>query len=42
MGMGTGARIYFLGFLVRLDVAWAWRYSKFSEPKYYLSLGADF
>lgn len=42
MGMGTGARIYFLGFLVRLDVAWAWYWSGFSEPKYYLSLGADF
>jgi Tol biopolymer transport system component len=42
MGMGTGARIFFLGFLVRFDVAWAWYYSGFSEPKYYLSLGADF
>ncbi len=42
MGMGTGARLYFLGFFVRLDVAWAWRWSSFSEPKYYLSLGADF
>ena len=42
MGMGTGARIYFLGFLVKLDVAWAWYWSGFSEPKYYLSLGTDF
>ncbi len=42
MGMGTGARIYFLGFLVRFDVAWAWYYNNFSPPKYYLSLGADF
>ncbi len=42
MGMGTGARIYFLAFLVRLDVAWAWYWSGFSEPKYYISLGADF
>lgn len=42
MGMGTGARIYFLGFLVRFDVAWAWYYSSFSPPKYYISLGADF
>lgn len=42
MGMGTGARIFFLGFLVRLDVAWAWYWSGFSEPKYYISLGADF
>lgn len=42
MGMGTGARIFFLGFLVKMDVAWAWYYSGFSEPKYYFSLGADF
>jgi len=42
MGMGTGARIYFLGFLVRFDVAWAWYYNNFSTPKYYISLGADF
>jgi Tol biopolymer transport system component len=42
MGMGTGARIYFLGFLVRFDVAWAWNYSHFTEPKYYISLGLDY
>jgi Tol biopolymer transport system component len=42
MGMGTGARIYFLAFLVRLDVAWAWDTDTFSPPKYYLSLGLDF
>lgn len=42
MGMGTGARVFFLGFLVRLDVAWAWYWNGFSEPKYYISLGADF
>jgi Tol biopolymer transport system component len=42
MGMGTGARIFFLAFLVRFDVAWAWDVHAFSEPKYYLSLGADF
>ncbi len=42
MGMGTGARIFFLAFLVRLDVAWAWNIDGFSPPKYYLSLGADF
>ena len=42
MGMGTGARIYFLGFIVKMDVAWAWYFSGFSEPKYYFSLGADF
>lgn len=42
MGMGTGARIYFLAFLVRFDVAWAWNTSSFSPPKYYISLGLDF
>jgi hypothetical protein len=42
MGMGTGARIFFLGFLLRFDVAWAWYYDTFSPPKYYFSLGLDF
>jgi Tol biopolymer transport system component len=42
MGMGTGARVFFLAFLVRVDVAWAWYVNGFSEPKYYFSLGADF
>ncbi|HEX9006131.1 MAG TPA: biopolymer transporter Tol [Bacteroidota bacterium] len=41
MGMGTGARIYFLGFLLRFDVAWAWNWAHFSPPKYYFSLGTD-
>jgi len=42
MGMGTGARIYFLAFLVRFDIAWAWNLNAFSPPKYYFSLGTDF
>lgn len=42
MGMGTGARIFFLAFLVKFDVAWAWDVHSFSPPKYYLSLGTDF
>ena len=42
MGMGTGARIYFLAFLLKFDVAWAWNGAHFTEPKYYFSLGADF
>ena len=42
MGMGTGTRIYFLAFLVRFDVAWAWNINGFSKPKFYFSLGADF
>ena len=28
MGMGTGARIVFLAFLVRFDVAWAWNVNR--------------
>lgn len=42
MGMGTGARVFFLAFLLKFDVAWAWNGSSFSVPKYYFSLGADF
>ncbi len=42
MGMGTGTRIFFLAFLLRFDVAWAWTYDNFSAPKYYFSLGFDF
>jgi Tol biopolymer transport system component len=42
MGMGTGARIFFMGFLVKFDVAWSWNLNSFSPPKYYFSLGTDF
>jgi len=42
MGTGTGARIFFLWFLLRFDVAWAWNVQGFSEPKFYFSVGADF
>ncbi|MGE5436336.1 MAG: BamA/TamA family outer membrane protein, partial [Syntrophothermus sp.] len=42
MGTGLGARIFFLYFLVRFDVAWAYNVEHFSKPKYYISLGADF
>jgi len=42
IGTGFGARIYFLGFLVRLDIAWAFNWQGFSEPRYYISLGPDF
>jgi Tol biopolymer transport system component len=42
MGMGTGARVLFLWFLVRFDVAWAWTVNGFSMPKYYFSFGTDF
>ncbi len=42
MGTGLGARIFFLYFLLRFDVAWAYDVDSFSAPKYYISLGADF
>lgn len=42
MGTGVGARMYFLFFLVRLDVAWSYTVDSFSKPRYYFSLGADF
>jgi len=41
-GTGVGARIFFLYFLVRFDVAWAYNFNSFSQPKYYISLGTDF
>ena len=42
MGTGVGARVFFLYFLVRFDVAWAYNVQGFTKPKFYLSLGADF
>ncbi|MBZ0199283.1 MAG: biopolymer transporter Tol, partial [Ignavibacteriaceae bacterium] len=42
MGTGFGARVYLLYFLVRFDVAWAYNLHHFSQPKFYISLGADF
>jgi Tol biopolymer transport system component len=42
IGMGTGARVYLLGFLLKIDVAWQYNNQTFSVPKYYFSLGADF
>jgi Tol biopolymer transport system component len=42
MGTGVGARIFFLYFLLRFDVAWAYNVHGFSQPKFYFSLGADF
>ena len=41
-GYGVGARIFFLGFLLRFDVAWRYDLQKSSKPIYYWSLGADF
>jgi outer membrane protein assembly factor BamA len=42
MGTGVGARVYFLYFLLRFDVAWAYNIDRFSAPKFYFSIGADF
>ncbi|GMR25425.1 MAG: hypothetical protein BMS9Abin39_0722 [Ignavibacteria bacterium] len=42
MGTGVGARVFFLYFLLRFDVAWAYNIDGFSKPKFYFSLGADF
>ncbi len=42
MGTGVGARVYFLYFLLRFDVAWAYNIDGFARPKFYFSLGADF
>jgi len=40
-GMGYGVRMIFLGFLLKLDVAYSYNLQAFSSPKYYFSLGAD-
>ena len=42
MGTGVGARLFFLYFLLRFDVAWAYNVQGFASPKFYISLGADF
>jgi outer membrane protein assembly factor BamA len=42
VGTGFGARVYFLYFLLRFDMAWAYNVEGFSKPKFYFSLGADF
>lgn len=40
-GMGYGVRMVVLGFLLKMDVAWAFNLQRFSSPQYYFSLGAD-
>jgi len=42
MGTGLGSRIILFGLPVRIDVAWRFKWSGFSEPFYYISLGGDF
>ncbi len=42
IGTGFGVRSYFLFFLLRFDVAWAYNIDSYSKPKYYFSIGTDF
>jgi Tol biopolymer transport system component len=42
VGMGIGTRLFLLYFPFKFDVAWTYNMRKFSTPKYYISLGADF
>jgi Tol biopolymer transport system component len=42
IGMGVGARLFFLYFPLKFDVAWSYDLQKFSKPKYMISIGADF
>lgn len=42
IGMGYGFRIVFLSIPFKFDVAYSFDFKKFSEPKYYFSLGLDF
>ena len=42
IGTGFGARMFFLYFLLRFDVAWAYDLHSFSRPRYYFSIGEDF
>jgi Tol biopolymer transport system component len=42
IGMGFGTRLAFLGFPLRIDVAWRYNLKGFSEPVYYFSLGFDY
>jgi len=41
-GLGFGTRIFFLGFLMKIDMAWRYDGVHTSKPIYYWSLGADF
>ena len=41
-GYGVGARLYFLGILVRYDLAWNYDLIESSKPMHYWSMGYDF
>ncbi len=40
-GFGIGARVFFLFFLMRIDVAWNYNLQRISQPIWYFSFGAD-
>jgi len=42
MSAGVGLRTYLLGIPLKIDIAWANLYHKWTEPKYLFSLGYDF
>lgn len=42
IGVGMGTRLFFMYFPLKFDVAWQYDMQKFSKPKYYISIGADF
>ena len=42
IGTGFGARLFFFGLPLRIDVAWQFHWSGFSEPIYMFSLGAEY
>lgn len=42
IGYGTGARIFFLGVLLKYDLAWSYNLKRSSRAKHYFSIGIDF
>ncbi len=42
IGTGFGTRLILFGVPLRWDVAWRFKWSGFSEPFYYISIGPDF
>jgi hypothetical protein len=42
IGTGFGARLFFFGMPLRIDLAWQFNWAGFSEPIYLFSLGAEY
>ncbi|HTY36031.1 MAG TPA: biopolymer transporter Tol, partial [Bacteroidota bacterium] len=42
VGTGVGTRLFLFGIPLRIDVAWRFNWSGFSEPIYYFAIGPDF